>query len=122
MTQRRLFETLVDRLMDEHGLYRGGIPMVEAFARRSRGYGIVGGIENPRFTATEPQGRLEPLVKAAEGVIGERQQRALATCLAEVMERCEPGVLAPLSQRIAALTLPAECKTDLIERLRSGKN
>lgn len=123
--QRQLFETLLDKLLDERGLFFGGTAMVEAIARRSRRYAIVGGIEDVRFASDVPLARLEQLVETAAGVLAERQQRALATCMVALLERFdgERVPLAALRPRIAALTLPEPCKTAILDRLASdGKN
>lgn len=122
--QRRLFEGLLEKLVDERGLFHGGMAMVEAIARRSRRYGIVGGIEDPRFASDDPAARIEQLVAIAEGVLAERQQRAIATCLVEQLDRFggDPAALAALRPRAAALTLPDPCKAAVLERLTAGKN
>ena len=124
MGQRRLFEALLEKLVDERGLFFGGMPMVEAMARRSRRFGIVGGIEDPRFASDDPLARVEQLVAMAEGVLAERQQRAVATCLVEQLDRYagERAALTALRPRIAALTLPEPCKAAVLERVVAGKN
>ncbi len=76
--QRRLFDALVEKLADERGLFMGGGAMVEAIARRSRRFGIVGGVEAVTFKAPDPIARLEQLTAAAGEFLTERQQRAIA--------------------------------------------
>ncbi len=117
--QRRLFNQLLDKLLDEHGLFCGGTAMIEAIARRSRRYEIIGGVDVVRFTEPDPAARLDQLLTFASGVLGERQQRAVATYMAEILERCD-GELAPvlaLRPRIEAVMMPDRCKQALLDRL-----
>jgi hypothetical protein len=117
--QRRLFEGLLDRLLDDSGLFVGGTEMVEAIARRSRRFDIVGGVEPVSFATDDPAARLEQLLEHAGGILGERQQQAVATCLADVLE-CFDGdaaVRAATAKRIEALALPDAAKAALGQRL-----
>src|SRR5579885_470897 len=116
MGQRRLFEALLDKLVDGQGFFQGGTAMVVAIARRSRRFAIVGGVEDVRFASDAPAARLGQLVEAASGFLAERQQRAVATMMAELLD-APGGDAAPLlvlRQRIAALVLPETCKSALL--------
>jgi hypothetical protein len=117
--QRRLFNSVLDKLLDEHGLFVGGTAMIEAIARRSRRFEVIGGVEAVRFAAPDPEARLEQLVALASGVLGERQQRAVATYIAEILDRCDsdPAPVAALRPRLEAMVLPDLCKEALLERL-----
>lgn len=117
--QRRLFEGLVEKLVDERGLFMGGSATVEAIARRSRRFGIVGGVEAVSFKAPDPIARLEQLIAAAGDFLTERQQRAIATYMAEIIERFDgdPAPLAALKPKIETLRLPDPCKASLLARL-----
>lgn len=117
--QKALFNGLLDKLIDERGMFAGGAAMVEAIARRSRGFEIVGGVDSMRFASEDPSARLEQLVAAACDVLGERQQRAVATIMAEIIARFdgEPAALAALAPRIEAVPLPDLCKQTLLQAL-----
>ncbi|HUZ75201.1 MAG TPA: hypothetical protein VMU87_19625 [Stellaceae bacterium] len=117
--QKALFNALVDKLIDERGMFAGGSAMIEAIARRSRRFEIVGGIDSLRFASAEPVARLAQLVDVASGVLGERQQRAVATAMAEIIGRYdgEPAALVALAPRIAAVLLPERCKSVLLQSL-----
>jgi hypothetical protein len=117
--QKALFNRLVDALIDTRGLFAGGASMVDAIARRTRQFEIVGGIESIRYAAAEPLARLEQLVEVAAGVLGERQQRAVATLMAEIIATHdgEPAALAALAPRLAAVELPDNCRAAILEAL-----
>jgi hypothetical protein len=117
--QRRLFEALLDKLVDERGLYVGGATMVEAIARRSRGFDIIGGVEAVRFASPEPLARMDQLANLAAKALGERQQRAVATCLAELLDTFDGdrASLAPLRARIEPSRLGPQAKEAVLGRL-----
>ncbi|HUB96191.1 MAG TPA: hypothetical protein VL993_09755, partial [Stellaceae bacterium] len=117
--QRKLFEALLDKLVDERGLYVGGVAMVEAIARRSRSFDIIGGVESVRFVSPEPLARMDQLAALAEKPLGERQQRAVATCLAELLDGFEGdrAALAPLKARIEPTRLGPQAKDAVLGRL-----
>jgi hypothetical protein len=118
--QRRLFEALLDRLLDERGIFIGGSPMVEAIARRSRRFAIIGGIDTVRFAAADPESRMTQLVELAEGVQSERQQRALATYMIEILDGAPGAAPASLRPRLEALSLPEAAKRAVLERCGVG--
>ena len=84
--QRRQFEALLDKLVDADGLFAGGPAMVEAIARRSRRLEIVGGVEAMRFRSETVAERLEELLAQAADVLAERQQRAIGTYFAAMLD------------------------------------
>jgi hypothetical protein len=117
--QRRLFEGLLDQLVDQRGLYVGGCAMVEAIARRSRSFDIVGGVEAVRFSSPEPLARMDQLATLAAKALGERQQRAIATCLADLLDTYDGdrAALAPLRARIEPTRLVAPAKDAVLGRI-----
>jgi hypothetical protein len=117
--QRRLFEALLDKLVDDSGLLIGGSSMVEAIARRSRGYDIVGGVDAVRFTSPDPLCRMDQLADYAAKPLGQRQLQAIAGCLMELLETYagDPAALAHLRAKIEPMRLAAAAKEALLERL-----
>jgi hypothetical protein len=93
--------------------------MVAAIARRSRRFDIVGGIETVRYTSTEPLARMEQLAELAASTLGERQLRAVATCLMELAETYDGdrAPLAPLQARIESSRLGAAARDAILARL-----
>ena len=119
--QRQLFEGVLDRLLDERGIFIGGGAMVDAIARRSRRFAIVGGVDTVRFTALDPESRMSQLVELAEGVHSERQQRVLATYMIEILDASRLS-LTSLQPRLEALILPEAAKQAVIERCTAAKS
>lgn len=119
MIQRRLFTAVLDKLIDQNGLFFGGTAMIEAIARRSRRFEIVGGIEAVRFRATDPAARLDELVTIASGVLGERQQRAIATYMADTLEQIDApcAQVHAIKEKLGTLVMPDLCRRTLIERI-----
>jgi hypothetical protein len=115
--QRRLFDELLSQLSGSDGLILGGPPMVEAIARRSQRLQIIGGIEAIRFEADAASQRIDQLLALAACIRTERQQQALATYLATVLDGAAPGESAPLQARIAALPFGDAAKATLLARL-----
>ena len=58
--------------------------MVEALARRSRRFGIVGGIEDVRFASATPMARLEQLSATEKTLVARRQQQGDGTYLTDI--------------------------------------
>ena len=117
--QRRLFEALLDRLVDDRGLLIGGCAMVEAIARRSRGYDIVGGVEAVRFTSPDPLCRIDQLAGYAAKALGQRQLQAIAGCLMELLDSYtgDPAALAPLRAKIEPIPLAPAAKAALLDQI-----
>jgi hypothetical protein len=125
--QRRMFDGLLDMLTDKQGLFIGGPAMIEAIAARSRRLEIIGGVASVRFQAPEPAARVEQLLALAAGVLAERQQRAVATYLVDLIDGCagDPAPLLALRPRIEAARLGDAAKAAILERLGrlgGGKN
>ncbi len=117
--QLRLFEALIDKLVDGAGIFAGGPAMVEALARRSRRFDIVGGVEDLRFAAPDPAERFARILELEKTMPGRRAQQALATYLRDAIDRYagEAAGLAALAAGIAATALPEATKQALIGRL-----
>ena len=117
--QRQLFEGLFDKLVDDLGMLVGGSAMVEAIARRSREYEIVGGVQAVRFDSPDPLRRIEQLADLATKTLGQRQSQAIAGSLMELLDACagNRAALAPLRPRIEATRIAADAKKALLERL-----
>jgi hypothetical protein len=120
-TQRRQFETLLDKLVDATGIFAGGPAMIEAIARRSRRLGIVGGVDSMRFRAETASGRLEEVFARAADLASERQQRAIATYLVALVDEVgqEPSAARSLRPKITGLAFPDALKTAILARIPS---
>jgi hypothetical protein len=121
--QRQMFDRLTECLVDRRGLFHGGPPMVEALARRSRKLDIVGGIEPVRFNSTDTLARLEQLLALERETLAERPARALATYMADVLDRFDGDVpvLLPIRRRVEASRLPDDARQAVLDRLpKSG--
>lgn len=119
MRQRQVFDQILDRLIDQRGLFRGGPAMVEALARRSRRLDIVGGIEPVRFASPDPVARLDQLLDLEKETLAERPVRALATCMVDILDHFEgnPAALSPIRRRVQASALPGDAKDAILSRL-----
>ena len=120
LLQRRQFETLLDKLADDSGLFAGGPAMVAALARRSRRFDIVGGVEDVRLTAAEPMARIEELLATEKTLVGRRQQQGIGTYLRDAIDRLEGAAAAELitlRTRIGDSGLPEAMKKALIARI-----
>jgi hypothetical protein len=118
--QRRQFETLMDKLADDSGLFAGGPAMVAALARRSRRFDIVGGVEDIRLAAAEPMARTEELLAAEKTLVARRQQQGVGTYLREAIDKLEDAdaaELVTLRTRIGDSSLPEAMKKALIARI-----
>jgi hypothetical protein len=118
--QRRQFETLMDKLADDSGIFAGGPAMVTALARRSRRFDIVGGVEDVRLTAAEPMARIEELLAAEKTVVARRQQQGIGTYLRDAIDRLEGATAADLIMlrtRIGDSSLPDAMKKALTARI-----
>jgi hypothetical protein len=115
--QRRLFEGLLEKLVHS-GLFVGGSAMVEAIARRSRNYDIIGGVEAVRFTSPDPLGRIDQLADLTAKTAGQRQLQAIAGYLMELLDTYagDPTALAPIRVKIESSGLPTAAKAALLER------
>jgi hypothetical protein len=118
-TQRRQFETLLDRIAEPSGLFAGGPAMVDALARRSRRFDIVGGVEDVRFPSLDPAARLEQLLALEKTMLGQRQQQGLATYMRDAIDKLDAGAaeLAALRQKIANGGMPDAHKKALLDRI-----
>lgn len=121
--QRRQFETLIDRIADDSGIFAGGPAMVAAIARRSRRFDIVGGVEDIRLTGATPAARLEELLAAEKVLVARRQQQGLGTYLRDTIDKLEgsAGELIAFRSRIAETQLPDAMKKALLARLPEAK-
>jgi len=120
LVQRRQFETLIDKLADDTGLFAGGPGMVAAIARRSRRFDIVGGVEDVRLTAAEPMARLEELLAAEKTLVSRRQQQGIGTYLRDAIDKLEGAAAAELITlrgRINDTGLPEAMKKALTARI-----
>lgn len=118
--QRRQFETLMDKLVDDSGLFAGGTAMVAALARRSRRFDIVGGVEDLRLAAAEPMARIEELLATEKTLVARRQQQGIGTYLRDAIDRLDGDAvaeLATLRTRIGDSALPDAMKKALIARI-----
>ena len=118
--QRRQFETLMDKLADDSGLFAGGPAMVAALARRSRRFDIVGGVEDVRLAAAQPMARIEELLAAEKTLVARRQQQGIGTCLCDAIDRIDgaaAGDLITLRTRIGDSSLPEAMKKALTARI-----
>jgi len=118
--QRRQFETLMDKLADDSGLFAGGPAMVAALARRSRRFDIVGGVEDVRLTAVEPMARIEELLAAEKTLVARRQQQGIGTYLRDAIDKLEDAAAAELitlRTRIGDSSLPEAMKKALTARI-----
>ncbi|HUK59373.1 MAG TPA: hypothetical protein VLV50_09095 [Stellaceae bacterium] len=117
-TQRRQFETLLEKLVDADGFFAGSPAMIEAIARRSRRLEIIGGVETIRFRADSAAGRLEELLVQAADIIAERQQRAVGTYFAALLDELgDDEAVAACRPRIASLPCPDALKSAMLARL-----
>lgn len=121
-SQRQVFDQLLERLIDASGLFYGGMAMVEAIARRSRRLEIVGGVEPVRFASVDPVARLGQLLDLEKETLADRPARALATYMAEILDRFEgdPALLRPIEARVESTSLPANAKQTILARLRQA--
>jgi hypothetical protein len=120
LVQRRQFETLMDKLADDSGLFAGGPAMVVALARRSRRFDIVGGIEDIRLTGTTPMARIEELLAAEKTLVARRQQQGIGTYLRDAIDKLEDTAAAELitlRTRIGETGLPDAMKKALTARI-----
>lgn len=117
--QRPIFDQILDRLIDQRGLIRGGPAMIEALARRSRRLEIVGGIETVRYASPLPADRLNQLLDLEKETLAERPARALATYMVDVLDHADgdPAALLPVRRRLLACGLPADAKDAVLARL-----
>ena len=119
-TQRRQFETLMDKLADDSGLFAGGPAMVAALARRSRRFDIVGGVEDIRATASTPMARIEELLAAEKTMLSRRQQQGVGTYLRDAIDKLDGAAVAELitlRTRIGDTGLPEAMKKALQLRI-----
>jgi hypothetical protein len=119
-TQRRQFETLMDKLTDSTGIFAGGPAMVATLAKRSRRFDIVGGVEDIRLTATSPMGRIEEILAAEKKLLGRRQQQGVGTYLRDAIDKLDgitPAELIALRGRIGETGLPDAMKKALAARI-----
>jgi hypothetical protein len=120
MTQRRQFETLIDKLADDSGIISGGPAMVAAIARRSRRFDIVGGVEDIRFTTADPMARIEELLAAEKTMVARRQQQAIGTYLRDAIDRLDGDAVVELTtvrSRLADTGLPEAMRKALLARI-----
>ncbi|HEY1506222.1 MAG TPA: hypothetical protein VGF92_18090 [Stellaceae bacterium] len=120
LVQRRQFETLMDKLADDSGLFAGGPAMVAALARRSRRFDIVGGVEDIRLSATEPMERIAELLATEKTVVARRQQQGIGTYLRDAIDALEGAAaadLVTLRTRIGDSGLPEAMKKALAARI-----
>jgi len=118
--QRHQFETLMDKLADDSGLFAGGPAMVAALARRSRRFDMVGAVEDIRLTAAEPMGRIEELLAAEKTLVARRQQQSVGTYLRDAIDKLEgtaAAELITLRGRIGDSGLPEVMKKALTARI-----
>jgi hypothetical protein len=117
--QRQLFDQLLERLIDDTGLFLGGPGMIEALARRTHRLGLVGGIEAVRYASADPAERLNQLLDLERETLAERPARALATRMAGILERFagDPEPLQPIRRRLEACALPDDAKAAVLGRL-----
>lgn len=122
-TQRRQFEMLIDRLLDDSGIFSGGPAMVAAIARRSRRFNIVGGVEDVRLTGATPAARFEELLAAEKGLVARRQQQGLGTYFRDTIDKLEGSAaeLIALRGRLAETQLPDAMKKALLARIPEAK-
>lgn len=118
--QRQVFDQLLERLIDASGLFAGGTAMVEAIARRSRRLEIVGGVEPVRFVSADAVARIGQLLDLEKETLADRPARALATYMAEILDRFEgdPATLRPLKAQVERTSLPADAKQAILARLQ----
>lgn len=123
-TQRRQFETLLDKLTDDSGIIAGGPAMVAAIARRSRRFDIVGGVEDIRLTAGDPATQIEELLAAEKTMFARRQQQGIGTYLRDAIDRLDADAadLATLRQKIGNTGLPEAMKKALLARIPAAKS
>jgi hypothetical protein len=114
-----IFDKLLDKLSDDHGLFVGGPATIEAVARRARHLDMVGGIEAFRFHSPDPVARLQQLLDAASDILADRQQQVLATYMVDILDRFDgdPTLLLPLRERAARAPFPAVPKRAVLDRL-----
>ena len=120
LVQRRQFETLMDKLADDSGLFAGGPAMVAALARRSRRFDIVGGVEDLRLTAAEPMARIEALLATEKTLVARRQQQGIGTYLRDAIDKLDGAAaaeLVTLRTRIGDSSLPDAMKKALTARV-----
>ena len=120
LVQRRQFETLMDKLADDTGLFAGGLAMVAALARRSRRFDIVGGVEDIRLTAATPMERIEELLATEKTMVSRRQQQSVGTYLHDAIDKLDGAAAAELitlRTRIGDTGLPDAMKKALTARI-----
>ncbi len=117
--QRRQFESLLDSIAEPSGLFAGGPGMVQALAKRSRRFDIVGGVEDVRFPDPQPAARLTKLLEVEKTMFGQRQQQGIATYMRDAIGKldADPGQLADFRAKISACGLPDPQKRVLLERM-----
>jgi hypothetical protein len=120
LTQRRQFDTLMDKLTDSGGIITGGPPMVVALAKRSRRFDIVGGIEDIRLTAATPMDRIEQILAAEKNLLARRQQQGVGTYLRDAIDQLDSltaGELIVLRGKLGETSLPDAMKKALAARI-----
>lgn len=122
-TQRRQFDTLIEKLTDDSGIVAGGKAMVVAIARRSRRFDIVGGVEDVRLTGATPAARLDELFAAEKILVSRRQQQGLGTYLRECIDELEGSAaeLVAVRGRLGETQLPEPMKKALLARIPEAK-
>ena len=121
--QRRQFETLIDRLLDDSGIFAGGPAMVAAIARRSRRFNIVGGVEDVRLSGATPAARFEELLSAEKALVARRQQQGLGAYFRDTIDKLEGSAaeLIALRGKLAETQLPEAMKKALLARIPEAK-
>jgi hypothetical protein len=120
LTQRRQFESLMDKLTEGTGVFGGGPVMVATLAKRSRRFDIVGGVEEIRITAATPMGRIDEILAAEKSLLGRRQQQGVGTYLRDAIDTLDgigTAELIALRTRIGETGLPDTMKTALMARI-----
>jgi hypothetical protein len=120
LTQRRQFETLMDKLSDTAGIIAGGPTMVAILAKRSRRFDIVGGIEDIRLTTDTAMGWIDEILAAEKNLLGRRQQQGVGTYLRHAIDKLDgisPAELITLRRRIGETELPDAMKKALAARI-----
>jgi hypothetical protein len=118
--QRRQFETLMDKLADDSGIFAGGPAMVAALGQRSRRFDIVGGVEDIRLITAEPIARIEELLAAEKTLLARRQQQGIGTYLRDAIDKLDGATAADLitlRTRIGGSSLPDAMKKALTGRI-----
>ena len=121
-TQRRQFEALLDKLVDADGFFVGGPAIIEAIARRTRRLEIVGGVDSVRFRADTVAGRLDELLAHAADVFAERQQRAIGTYFASLLDElgADRAAVETYRPRVGGLPFPDALKGAMLARFPSA--